>query len=182
MTQRLRLATLCALVALLAVCGVVGAGGRSAHEDLARPVALDTATLVVATARGECFEYTVELASDEAARRRGLMGRPALAPGAGMLFDFGAEQPIAMWMHNTAMPLDMLFANAAGVILEIISDTVPYSETLLMPRAASRYVLELLAGQAAAHDIAPGDRLYLKAAPESRRDPLRSRRGTAGPR
>ncbi len=124
-----------------------------------------TADLVVETAAGGQIKYRVEIASSEAQRRQGLMGRRSLAPEAGMLFDFGVTQPIAMWMRNTHVALDMVFADEAGVIVDVIARTTPLSEALLMPRVPARYVLELLAGQTATRGIAVGDRLRVRTSP-----------------
>src|SRR5665213_4581900 len=52
--------------------------------------------------------FTVEVADTEASRDRGLMFRKSLAADRGMLFDFHTPQPVAFWMNNTLIPLDML--------------------------------------------------------------------------
>lgn len=145
------------IVLLCVLCGGLAQAG-----DIARH-ALPTAALAVEKADGTSVGYTVELALDDAARRRGLMERRALAPNAGMLFDFGAARPLAMWMRDTYIALDMLFADEGGAIVDLIERTTPLSDALLMPRAPARYVLELPAGQAAAHGFTVGDRLRLPA-------------------
>jgi uncharacterized membrane protein (UPF0127 family) len=48
-----------------------------------------------------------------------------------MLFDFGAPQPVAMWMRNTFIPLDMLFVRADGQIGRIVTNAQPLSDTVL---------------------------------------------------
>ncbi|NND49045.1 MAG: DUF192 domain-containing protein, partial [Rhizobiales bacterium] len=60
--------------------------------------------------------FQVEIAVSQAERAKGLMFRRSLAPDRGMLFDFGEEQSVSMWMRNTYISLDMLFAGADGVI------------------------------------------------------------------
>lgn len=112
---------------------------------------------------GVFIAFSLEVARSDAERRQGLMHRRSLSPTAGMLFDFGADQDIAMWMRNTYVPLDMVFVSADGVIVDILPDAVPLSETLLAPRAPARYVVELLAGQAALRGLAVGDSLRLPA-------------------
>lgn len=127
----------------------------------ARAADLSRAPLVIVRADGVEVAYGVELARSAEERRQGLMGRRHLAADAGMLFDFGQEQPIAMWMRNTYVALDMVFASADGRIVDVIVRTVPLSEALLVPRAPARYVVELAAGQVATRGIAIGDRLRL---------------------
>ena len=113
---------------------------------------------------GVFVAFSVEIARSDAERRQGLMHRRSLSPTGGMLFDFGADQDIAMWMRNTYVALDMVFVSSDGVVVDILPDTVPLSETLLATRAPARYVVELLAGQAAARGLAAGDRLWLPVA------------------
>ena len=40
------------------------------------------------------------------------MYRNELAPDAGMLFIFTAPEHASFWMHNTQVPLDMIFAGS----------------------------------------------------------------------
>ena len=54
--------------------------------------------------------FKIELALDEDSRMKGLMYRTKLADGHGMLFDFGRTEPVYMWMKNTYISLDMIFA------------------------------------------------------------------------
>lgn len=145
---------------LRALCLLLLAFGAPAAQAAEMP----RAPLAVVRADGVELVYTVELARSADERRQGLMGRRRLAADAGMLFDFGQEQPIAMWMRNTYVALDMLFASADGRIVDVIVRTVPLSEALLVPRAPARYVVELAAGQVATRGIAIGDRLRLPAA------------------
>lgn len=158
-------------VVMLALCALAAVAGASWFAGSARLAAADMARgeLRVERADGSGVSYTVEIARSADERQRGLMGRRTLEPGAGMLFDFGAEQSLAMWMRNTYVPLDMLFADAAGTIVDVIERTEPLSDKLLVPRAPTRYVLELLAGQVAQHGLARGQRLRLP--PALRNDP-----------
>ena len=55
------------------------------------------------------------------------MYRTAMAPDAGMLFDFHAPQLVSFWMENTVLPLDMLFVRADGTIARIKANATPYS-------------------------------------------------------
>ena len=75
--------------------------------------------------------FSVELATNDAERERGLMFRKELPEGRGMLFDFEREAPVAFWMHNTYIPLDMIFIRADGSILRIAENTEPLSDRLV---------------------------------------------------
>jgi uncharacterized membrane protein (UPF0127 family) len=89
------------------------------------------------------------------------MHRETLQARSGMLFDFARETAVRMWMKNTLIPLDMVFAGENGRIRYIASDTVPYSEALIEAPEPARYVLEINGGEARRLGIAPGDRLLL---------------------
>jgi hypothetical protein len=119
-------------------------------------------TLGIETGAG-VHEFEVELAETANERAKGLMFRRVLGDDQGMLFDFGAEQGVSMWMRNTYISLDMLFAGADGVIHRIAARTEPFSEKAIDAGAPTRYVLELKAGTARRLAIAPGDRMLVAA-------------------
>ena len=74
----------------------------------------------------------------------------------GMLFDFQTPQPVAFWMKNTPLPLDMLFIDAMGTVVRIAANTVPFSETPVPSEQPIRAVLEVNAGTAQQLGIRPG--------------------------
>ncbi len=87
------------------------------------------------------------------------MYRRAMQPDHGMLFDFQQEQMVAFWMKNTPLPLDLLFIDKAGTIVQVAPDAVPYSEALIPSEQPIRAVLELNAGTAKRLGITPGARV-----------------------
>ena len=103
--------------------------------------------------------FSVELATNDAERERGLMFRKELPEGHGMLFDFEREAPVAFWMHNTYIPLDMIFIRADGSILRIAENAEPLSDRLIPSGGPVRAVLEVIGGTARKLGIAPGDRV-----------------------
>ena len=117
--------------------------------------------VTVETVGGQRHIFEVEVAATDSARRRGLMFREALPEHAGMLFDFGRERRIAMWMKDTPLPLDMVFADGSGQVVRVAADTEPFSLEVVASGSPARYVLELNAGTAAARGITPGARLFL---------------------
>ena len=125
------------------------------------PIAARTeqlSTLEIITASG-VHAFSVELATTEAERERGLMFRKELPEGHGMLFDFHQEQPVSFWMHNTYIPLDMIFIRGDGRILRIAENAQPMSDRLIPSGGPVRAVLEVIGGTAGRLGIAPGDRV-----------------------
>jgi uncharacterized protein len=116
---------------------------------------------VVEIASGQQHVLQVEYAVTTAEREQGLMGRTALGPDEGMVFDFARPQPAIMWMKNTPLSLDMLFVDEDGVVTQIAAKTTPYSEDLIPSGGLVRYVIELNAGRAEALGIQNGSR-FLK--------------------
>lgn len=109
--------------------------------------------------------FEVELAVSASERERGLMFRKELPKGQGMLF----EQPVGpaiFWMKNTLIPLDLLYFNPDGQLLQIEANVPPCAVPLcpVYPSKAStiRYVLEINAGEAARQHIQLGDQLRLE--------------------
>ncbi|MBB3771491.1 hypothetical protein FHS55_002090 [Angulomicrobium tetraedrale] len=114
--------------------------------------------LTIQTKKGP-VAFTVEMATTPAERAKGLMYRTELAPNAGMLFDFGVEQPIYMWMKNTYIPLDMVFIRADGRIASIAENTTPLSTQTIESGGSVKAVLELAGGTAKARGLAVGDQV-----------------------
>jgi uncharacterized membrane protein (UPF0127 family) len=114
--------------------------------------------LTIVSATGT-HRFKIEVAETPAQMTQGLMFRRSLAPDAGMLFDY--KEPIAatMWMRNTLIPLDMLFVDAQGRIINIHQRAVPQSLDVIAAAAPVRAVIELNGGTAARLGIAPGDQV-----------------------
>ena len=115
-------------------------------------------TLEIASKTG-VHVFAVELANTDAQRAKGLMFRKKLPEGQGMLFDFGQDQDVAMWMKNTYIPLDMLFIRGDGRILRIAENTTPLSTRIIPSGGPVRAVLEVIGGTAQKLGIAAGDRV-----------------------
>ena len=115
-------------------------------------------TLEIATKSGVHI-FSVEIATTEDEKQKGLMYRRELADGKGMLFDFSPEQQISMWMKNTYISLDMIFIRADGRILRIAENTEPLSTKIISSGGLAKGVLEVIAGTAKKYGIEPGDRV-----------------------
>ena len=87
---------------------------------------------------------------------RGLMHRPSVPDGTGMLFDMGSVGPHRFWMKGTLVPLDMVYIAPDGAIVDIARNAVPLDEGLYGAGVLSRYVLEVPGGWCARHGVEAG--------------------------
>lgn len=103
----------------------------------------------------------VELATTEEAQIRGLMERMIMPRNMGMLFIFEDLKPRSFWMKNTKIPLDILYLDDQGVIVDIIqAEPCKHDPCSSYPsRAPAKYVLELNAGMAEVFGVGIGDSL-----------------------
>ena len=106
---------------------------------------------------GTRHHFTVEIADTQQKRSLGLMFREDVPADTGMLFDFEKPRDVAMWMKNTYVPLDMLFIDEAGTILNIATDTTPLSLDPVRSAGPALGVLELRAGTTVRLGIEAGD-------------------------
>ena len=97
---------------------------------------------------GAAMRFTVELADSDAERAQGLMHRDTMALSSGMLFAYPAPQRASFWMKNTLIPLDMIFADATGVVTRIHSNAVPLDKTSIDGGEGVSFVLEINGGLA----------------------------------
>lgn len=164
-SSRVLKAAVAGLLAGVALASTAGAetpyrGPRLADGEpcTAGQKTLRTEPLQITTARGR-YRFTVEIADNDRTREIGLMCRPSVAPGGGMLFDFKTPQEVSFWMKNTIAPLDMLFIARDGRIVSIARNAVPENETPIPSGGPVVGVLELRSGRAAEIGAAPGDRV-----------------------
>src|SRR5258708_2272024 len=107
---------------------------------------------------GKSLHFNIEMADTDERRALGLMYRTTLPADAGMLFDFKRDQDVAMWMRNTRIPLDMLFIDRTGRVVNIAQRAVPFSEATISSAGPVRAVLELNGGTAERLGLKAGDR------------------------
>jgi uncharacterized protein len=107
-------------------------------------------------------QVDVELARDDASRERGLMYRTSMPAGHGMLFSWQDERVRNFWMHNTCIPLDMLYVTKEGIIAGILEQVPTLNDAPRGIRCPVAHVLELNAGWARAHGVAPGMKLKIE--------------------
>jgi len=123
--------------------------------------AAQTCTLDKVTVKGDFGQarFSIELADDPAERAKGLMHRPSMARSAGMLFIFERPQPVAFWMKNTLIPLDMIFTDKTGRIQHIHENAIPHDLTPIPGGNDIYSVLEINGGLSSLYGMQVGDAL-----------------------
>ena len=141
------------ILLLILTCLLSAAGCRSDDPEL-RVIRTETdfrrdGSLSFLDAGGDTMAtIDIEIAETDEARTRGLMGRRSLPPRSGMFFIMDEADTTGFWMRNTPMPLDIIFVGADSQVVRIARRTRPYSNDVISPEAAKKFVVEVRAGQA----------------------------------
>ena len=109
--------------------------------------------------RSGVHAFSVEVMRTPDQQAKGLMFRRYMPDDRGMLFAFGRNEIVHMWMKNTYIPLDMLFLRADGRIINIIENVPPETLDSRPSDGPARAALELPGGTAARLGIRAGDRV-----------------------
>lgn len=142
---------------LLLACLCVFPATSIADEELDK--AFEKDVLVIVANAPACYRFDIYLARNREQQRRGLMFVRHLAPWTGMLFVYPSEDIRSMWMKNTFIPLDMVFASRDGTVSSVARDTVPQSLKSISSTEPVSFVLELNAGATERLSIDVGSRL-----------------------
>jgi hypothetical protein len=151
-----------AIAAVVAACSPQAAPSESQSSQAEAPAGqpqtgLQQVPLTITSASG-VHRFTVEVAATPGQQETGLMFVRSLAPDRGMIFPYDPPQPVSFWMHNTLIPLDMVFIRADGTIARIAT-AKPLDDTPVPSGEAVAAVLEIAGGRAAQLGIVPGDRV-----------------------
>jgi uncharacterized membrane protein (UPF0127 family) len=111
------------------------------------------------TSHGRVHRFQVEFARTSDEQSRGLMFRTAMGADEGMIFPMQPPRTATFWMHNTVLPLDLVFIGTDNRIITIAANAVPYSDAQIPSGGIVKGVLELNGGRAAALRIRVGDRV-----------------------
>lgn len=98
----------------------------------------------------------VDLAQKPEEHYEGLKHRPVLLQNHGMLFLYQKPRTVAMWMKDTKIPLDIIFATSTGYIQAIHENARPNSTDIIGNVPGTAQVLEVPAGTVARHKITTG--------------------------
>jgi uncharacterized membrane protein (UPF0127 family) len=77
----------------------------------------------------------------------------------GMIFVFRESNHNTFWMHNTLIPLDMIFIREDKTILGIVRNATPETDDGRSVPGDSLYVLEVNGGWCQRHNVNDGDRV-----------------------
>ncbi|MCY7271710.1 MAG: DUF192 domain-containing protein [Sphingomonas bacterium] len=122
------------------------------------PAGLDQLPLTIVSG-STTHRFTVEVARTIEQQQTGMMNRNSLAPDRGMLFPYDPPQPVAFWMKNTLIPLDLVFIAPGGKILGVEANAVPLSLDQLPSGGPIEAVLELAGGRAVELGLKSGDQV-----------------------
>ena len=145
-------------VLLLAACS----GGRGAPPATPAPAAGPRVVLPSGAV------FSLELARTPEQIAQGLMFRESLAPSSGMVFLFDEPAPRSFWMKNCHFALDMVFALGDGTVVDVLEGVPPCAADpcpSYPSKAPADTVVELTAGEARRHRVAPGTRLRFLSVP-----------------
>lgn len=117
------------------------------------------AALEIINDAGERYEFDVYLAESFEQQRRGLMFVRSMPETTGMLFIYADDSVRSIWMKNTYIPLDIVFARSDGRVSSIDRDASPLTLTSRSSNEPVRFVLELNGGTTRRLGIGTGSRI-----------------------
>ena len=134
-------------------------------SDLSTTVTVDTFNTRVVTLP-DGAHVRAEVMTEVADMMRGMMFRDSLAKNRGMLFIHGESGKHPYWMYQVRIPLDIIWMDPDGRIVEMSADTPPCkTKASECPKYGGHenalMVLELKAGSIKRHHLHVGARLNL---------------------
>jgi uncharacterized membrane protein (UPF0127 family) len=121
--------------------------------------ALPTVSINFPEATDRVGPVTAELARGDHDTTRGLMYRTSMPVDHGMLFDLPRADH-NFWMHNTCIPLDLLFIDADRIV-GIVENAPTLNDDPRGVGALSSFVLELNGGWCKHHGVRVGQRVVV---------------------
>tara|TARA_B100000035_G_scaffold19859_1_gene15868 strand:- start:62 stop:535 length:474 start_codon:yes stop_codon:yes gene_type:complete len=108
----------------------------------------------------------VKVAQAEEEKRKGLMFVDKLSQTNGLLLLYKKPKIVKIWMHNTQLPLDIIFINDQNKVV-LIRRGEPFSKKIISSITPVIGVLEIPEGCAKKLDIEVGDKTFWRVANKS---------------
>jgi uncharacterized membrane protein (UPF0127 family) len=105
-------------------------------------------------------DFLLEVARSDKEQQAGLMYRDPLSKDQGMIFIFEDEEVRSFWMHNTKIPLDIIYADRNGKIVAIKA-MKPFDLSGVSSDKPAMYAIELNGGVAATTGLKVGDTIAI---------------------
>jgi uncharacterized membrane protein (UPF0127 family) len=86
---------------------------------------------------------SLELAQTSGERQMGYMNRDKICGSCGMLFIFEQTQPLSFWMKNTLVPLNIIFIDEKGVVINSGVGQPQVTSPSVSAFRPGKYVLEV---------------------------------------
>ena len=145
------------LIPVIIVLSILTAVGSYFHQQQKNAVNFES--LVIKTAKGESYNFIIEIAKTREERAKGLMFRKSLEDDHGMLFKMGSFKVQHFWMKDTFIPLDIIFITPEGKIKKIHKNAKPESLNDISSDVPVSAVLEINGGLSSKLGISKGDRV-----------------------
>ena len=118
---------------------------------------LEKTTLTSGDKKIECW-----IMDDESKTQEGMMFLTdgEVKENQGMIFAFKDSRNTGFWMHNTLIPLDIIYIDSAKTVVDIKKGKIQ-DDTSLPPSKKYQYVLELKQGQSERNGIKIGSNLVI---------------------
>ena len=119
------------------------------------------AIVIFSSANSTQIVFTCEIAQSYEEKSQGLMFRQELTDDRGMLFVYETQQNLSFWMKNTLIPLDIIFLDKTGIVINIESaDVEPDTSDIDLKRynstSPAKFVVEINQGLSGLYGIKKG--------------------------
>lgn len=151
------------VLAAFALVTACAAREAPAPDRQPQPTAAPAASVVRAqTTLPDGFTVFLDVPETDAEKAEGLMYRASLPEQQGMLFLLSHPSRPSLWMKDTWIPLDVVFLDGRGRVLEVLPNLPPCRDEpcpQYSPAEPASAILEVAAGTASRHGVAPGTAL-----------------------
>lgn len=147
---------------VIALCFVALYGYKCNSTKVCQPLFLESIVRKNVEVTFQGGKINAMVANTKESREEGLSGRSDLSDGKGMLFDFGFPGKFGFWMRDMLFPIDIIWINSNGIIVDIVENALPedYPKTYINKAPAS-YVLEIGANKSREYGLFLGSKVNI---------------------